>query len=190
MLAGVSHSGITWRHIHRDSARRLHEQLLEQPGTHAGSGNDAGKQVSGWVVEWVGGWVRHVTPWPERLPTNIYFVIHMNSSITLLKDNGVPSLYMCACVYVCLWTNITDWCACQVSVLRHVVFNGVCGSGKTHCCNQMIRLLYIYHIYNMYIYKDNYGRLNMIGRERSNRALIGCDSQWNATRWQGLPSLL
>ena len=27
-------------------------------------------------------------------------------------------------------------------MLRHVVFNGVCGSGKTHCCNQMIRLLY------------------------------------------------
>ena len=27
------------------------------------------------------------------------------------------------------------------------------------------------------IYKDNYGRLNMIGRERANRALIGCDSQ-------------
>ena len=27
------------------------------------------------------------------------------------------------------------------------------------------------------IYKDNYGRLNMIGRKRSNRALIGFDSQ-------------
>ena len=27
------------------------------------------------------------------------------------------------------------------------------------------------------IYKDNYLRLNMIGRERANRALIGCDSQ-------------
>ena len=27
------------------------------------------------------------------------------------------------------------------------------------------------------IYKDNYRRLNMIGRERANRALIGCDSQ-------------
>ena len=27
------------------------------------------------------------------------------------------------------------------------------------------------------IYKDKYDRLNMIGRERENRALIGCDSQ-------------
>ena len=27
------------------------------------------------------------------------------------------------------------------------------------------------------IYGDNYGRLNMIGRERANRALIGCDKQ-------------
>ena len=27
------------------------------------------------------------------------------------------------------------------------------------------------------IYKDNYRRLSMIGRERANRALIGCDSQ-------------
>ena len=26
-------------------------------------------------------------------------------------------------------------------------------------------------------HKDNYGRLNMIGRERAKRALIGCDSQ-------------
>ena len=32
------------------------------------------------------------------------------------------------------------------------------------------------------IHKDNYRRLNMIGRERANRALIGCDSQSNATR--------
>ena len=38
------------------------------------------------------------------------------------------------------------------------------------------------------IYKDNYGRLHMIGRERTNRALIGCDSQWNPTRWRALPS--
>ena len=36
------------------------------------------------------------------------------------------------------------------------------------------------------IYKDNSGRLNMIGRERANRALIGCDSQWNAARWRAL----
>ena len=28
----------------------------------------------------------------------------------------------------------------------------------------------------------------MIGRERANRALIGCDSQLNATRWRALPS--
>ena len=27
------------------------------------------------------------------------------------------------------------------------------------------------------INKHNYGRFNMIGRERANRALIGCDSQ-------------
>ena len=27
------------------------------------------------------------------------------------------------------------------------------------------------------IYKDSYGRLNTIGRERANRALIGCDNQ-------------
>ena len=27
------------------------------------------------------------------------------------------------------------------------------------------------------IYKDKNGLLNMIGRERANRALIGCDSQ-------------
>ena len=33
------------------------------------------------------------------------------------------------------------------------------------------------HIY--LVYKDNYGRLNM----------IGCDSQWNATRWRALPSI-
>ena len=38
------------------------------------------------------------------------------------------------------------------------------------------------------IYKDKYGRLNMISREHANRALIGYDSQWNATRWQALPS--
>ena len=42
----------------------------------------------------------------------------------------------------------------------------------------------------LYIYKDNYGRLNMIGRERSTRALIGCDSQSNATRWLALASCL
>ena len=38
--------------------------------------------------------------------------------------------------------------------------------------------------------KDNYGRLNMIGPERANRALIGCDSQWNTTRWRALPSFI
>ena len=39
------------------------------------------------------------------------------------------------------------------------------------------------YTYTQYvIYKDNYGRLNMIGRERENRALIGCDSQCNVTR--------
>ena len=42
------------------------------------------------------------------------------------------------------------------------------------------------------MHKDNYGRVNMIGRERANRVLIGrervnrvligCDSQRNATR--------
>ena len=37
-------------------------------------------------------------------------------------------------------------------------------------------------------YKDNYGRSKMIGHERSNRALIGCDSQCNATRRRALPS--
>ena len=31
--------------------------------------------------------------------------------------------------------------------------------------------------YNASVYKDNYRRLNMIGRERATRALIGCDSQ-------------
>ena len=38
--------------------------------------------------------------------------------------------------------------------------------------------------------KLNCGRLNIIGRERANRALIGCDTRWNATRWQALASLL
>ena len=38
------------------------------------------------------------------------------------------------------------------------------------------------------ICKDNYDRLIMIGRERVNRALIGCDSQWNTTSWRALPS--
>ena len=33
------------------------------------------------------------------------------------------------------------------------------------------------HTYIHIIYKDNYGRLNMIGHERANRALIGCESQ-------------
>ena len=33
------------------------------------------------------------------------------------------------------------------------------------------------HVFQYLIYKDNYGRLNMIGRERANRSLIGCDNQ-------------
>ena len=36
-------------------------------------------------------------------------------------------------------------------------------------------VIFMAHVHR--IYKDNYGRLNMIGRKRSNRALIGCDSQ-------------
>ena len=45
-------------------------------------------------------------------------------------------------------------------------------------------LLYTYYI----LYKGNYGRLNM--SERVNRALIACDSQWNAMRWRAIPSIL
>ena len=33
------------------------------------------------------------------------------------------------------------------------------------------------NVYITYIYKDNSGPLAMIGRERANRALIGCESQ-------------
>ena len=40
-----------------------------------------------------------------------------------------------------------------------------------------IQVIIIFKSDNNLIYKDNYARLNMIGRERANRALIGCDSQ-------------
>ena len=32
------------------------------------------------------------------------------------------------------------------------------------------------------IYKDNSGRLNMIGHQRANRALIGCENQWKRVK--------